>query len=83
MRLKSLAPWVGSWQLPGSYAGVGGKGAEYAWMQMAMETECLKLTNRDYTGGTADIGKCFDQISRQLRGSIAKRAGMPRKTINA
>ena len=65
------------------YAGNGNQGAEDAWYAIAGEVEQYKLNEEDYVGGTVDIAKCFDQISRQLLFRLARKAGMPSQILNA
>ena len=65
-RLRHMQPWVQSWTLPEMYAGVEGKGAEDAAYATALLGEWCELTNTDFSGGSADIFKCFDQIVRPL-----------------
>ena len=55
MRLRSLEPWVRTWAIPEMYAGIPEQGAVDAWMEVLMVLEDLKLDNKHYCGGTADI----------------------------
>ena len=45
--------------------------------------EDLKLDQKHYCGGTADIAKFFDQVRRQLVYKIARAAGMPEPVLKA
>ena len=83
LRLKHLQPWTEKWGLPEMYAGVGSQGAEDAWYALAIHIGHLNLLDEDYTGGTVDIAKCFDQINRELVEQLAIRAGMPRGILSA
>ena len=83
MRLKHLRPWTDSWGMSEFYAGNGNQGAEDAWYAIAGEVEQYKLGDEDFVGGTVDIAKCFDQISRQLLYRLASKAGMPPQILNA
>ena len=83
MRLRSLQPWVREWALPEMHAGVPELGAVDAWMETLATIEDLKLEQRHYCGGTADIAKFFDQVRRPLVYQIAKAAGMPQPVLTA
>ena len=61
----------------------GNQGAEDAWYTLASEVEHYKLCGEDFVGGTADIAKCFDQISRILVYRLAREAGMPLEILSA
>ncbi len=81
MRLRHLEPWVREWALPEMFAGVPEMGAVDAWIQVMMELESLKLDDKHYCGGAADIAKFFDQ--RELVYKIAEAAGMPKPVLKA
>ena len=81
IRLQDLANWTGNWSHQELCAGVGSNGAEDAWMRLALEDEYNKALSFDYAGGTIDIQKCFDQISRELLAQIATAAGMPQTVL--
>ena len=55
MRLQSLEPWVREWALPEMHAGVPELGAVDAWMEVLAVLEDLKLDQKHYCGGAADI----------------------------
>ena len=59
------------------FAGVPGKGAEQAGYTTAIFLEFLKCQGLDFSGGAADLMKCFDQISRPLARAILAAAGFP------
>mgnify|MGYP003312472344 CR=1 FL=1 len=65
------------------YAGAAPQGAEDAWLDLAIDMEDLKLRAIDYCGGTIDIAKFFDQVSRILVEVLARQAGMPEKVLSA
>ena len=65
-RLRHLTPWVQDWETPEMFAGVPGKGAADASYRTALVMEACKLTETDFTGGAADIYKCFDQLVRPI-----------------
>jgi hypothetical protein len=48
------------------FAGVPNVGAEDAWYITALEMEHAQLSGIPASGGSADIHKCFDQLSRPL-----------------
>ena len=52
-------------------------------METLSTIEDLKLEQKHYCGGTADIAKFFDQVRRQLVYKIAKAAGMPQPVLTA
>ena len=82
-RLRHMQPWVQSWTLPEMFAGVEGKGAEDAAYATALLGEWCELTNTDFSGGSADVFKCFDQIVRPLLQEVLGIAGMPIEVLRA
>ena len=83
MRLEAMEEWTDSWSMSEFYAGTGSQGAEDAWYTLASEIEHYKMHSEDFVGGTADIAKCFDQISRTLVYRLAEKAGMPMAILSA
>ena len=79
VRLAQLQPWIDSWNMPEIYAGIEGKGAADAAYATALEIEHCRVTGTRYTGGAADIYKCFDQVRRDNVYRILEEAGMPMK----
>ena len=65
------------------YAGVEAQGAEAAAYHTALIAELCKLTHTNFSGGAADIYKCFDQIVRPLIYKQLDAAGMPEKGAGA
>ena len=63
MRLRCLEPWVRTWALPEMHAGVPELGAVDAWMEVCSLLEDLKLEQKHYCGGTADITKPIKSTS--------------------
>ena len=59
------------------FAGTKGKGAVAAAYGTAIIMEYCKLHDKHYTGASADIYKCFDQIVRELIKEVLTVAGMP------
>ena len=82
-RLVSLRPWIAKWALDAIYAGASPQGAEDAWMDLAIDMEQLRQSRIPFCGGTIDIAKFFDQISRILLVMIARAAGMPDRILSA
>ena len=80
-RLRHLQPWVASWAVPEMFAGVEGKGAEDATYSAAILVEWCRLTGMEFTGGSADIFKCFDQVMRPLVQRLLETAGMPKEVV--
>ena len=46
-------------------------------MELAVEIELKHLRNDNFCGGTADIFKFFDQISKILLYTVARTTGLP------
>ena len=82
-RLNDLRPWIRNWQLEGIFAGVEDVGAEDAWYSTAIHFEYYRTHNIPFSGGAADIFKCFDQVSRPLLYHIAQVAGFPPNILHA
>ena len=78
-RLKHLEPWVMAWATEEMFSGAPGQGAADAAYMTAMLVEQCMLHKEDYTGGAADVYKCFDQIQRPLMYKLLRRGGMPEK----
>ena len=76
-RLRHLQPWVAQWACEEMYAGVEGQGAADASYVTSLLLEHCTLHNSPFSGGAADIFKCFDQLSRPLIYDLIKAAGMP------
>ena len=82
-RLAALRPWIAGCALRAIYAGAAPQGAEDAWLDLAIDMEDLKLRAIQYCGGTIDIAKLFDQVSRVLVEALARQAGIPEKVLSA
>lgn len=82
-RLKDIYPWVETWKNLSMFAGIPGMGALDGWYQTAIQVELCKLLGIPYTGGAADIFKCFDQIHRGLLYHLATVAGIPNRVLTA
>ena len=80
-RLRHLTPWVEDWKTDEMYAGVPGRGATDAAYHTALVIENCNLRGEDFTGGAADIYKCFDQIDRTLLHNVLEAAGMPQAVL--
>ena len=83
VRLEHLHPWISTWALEEIYAGVEGQGANDAAYATAVEIETCRLAGVNYSGGAADIFKCFDQIQRPIVYRIMEMAGMPKSILTA
>ena len=84
LRLKNLAPWISSWALPCLFAGTcDPAGAEDAWYETALMLELSKLEGTPFSGGGADIFKCFDQIIRVLMLDLLAAGGFPPRLARA
>ena len=81
-RRGHLQPWVAAWAEPEMYAGVEGKGAGDAAYTSALLVEWCKMTGAEFSGGSADIYKCSDQILRPLVRKVLGEAGMPTMIID-
>ena len=80
-RLGSLEGWIAGWSTDAMFAGVPEQGAEDAWWMTSVKMECWHATSTPFSGSSADIAKCFDQIVRPLLYGIAHIAGMPRNVL--
>ena len=78
-----MKPWINQWALPQMYAGVEGRGADDAAYETGVVTELCKVSDQSYTGGSADIYKCFDQVQRPLIYKLLEQAGMPAGILSA
>ena len=83
MRLGCMEAWIRSWALPEMHAGVPEMGAVDAWHEVLNKIEDLKLEERSFCGGVADIAKSFDKIRRDLVYQLAEAAGMPKPRVRA
>ena len=83
IRLKHIQPWIEEWRLDENYSGVEGLGAADAAYETAIKLELRRLKKEDFSGGAADIFKCFDQINRPLVYKLLKKAGLPEKVLRA
>ena len=83
IRLAHLQPWIEEWNLPEIYAGIEGKGAADAAYATAMEIEYCRISGTKYSGGAADIYKCFDQVRREIVYDLLKAAGTPQQILHA
>ena len=63
------------------FAGVPGNSAEDAWYSTAVLTEYLKVVGQDYSGATADLYKCFDQLVLELIEATLRTAGLPERIL--
>ena len=78
-RLRHMQPWVAQWATDEMFAGVEGQGAADAAYVTSLLLEHCTLHNIPFSGGAADIYKCFDQLSRPLIYDLIKAAGMPKR----
>ena len=62
IRPMTLMPRIAMWALEAIYARSDPQGAEYAWMDLAIDMEELKLGGTPFCGGTTDIEKLFGQV---------------------
>ena len=65
------------------FSGVPGQGANDAAYKTALLVEQCILKKEDYTGGAADVYKCFDQVQRPLMYEILRKGGMPETVLSA
>eukprot|EP00972_Heterocapsa_arctica_P042677 6290730-Heterocapsa_arctica.AAC.1 len=59
------------------HAGASSAGADDAWWSTALRLEEAKIDGDNFTGGSADIHKCFDQVLRELLYILLGLGGMP------
>ena len=83
IRLPQLQPWIATWDMQEIYAGVEGKGANDAAYATAIEIEYCRVHGIEYSGGAADIFKCFDQVKREIVYKLLKEAGIPKGILTA
>jgi hypothetical protein len=84
IRLRHLHPWINTWEYPELFAGTTApSGAEDAWFLLGVDFELARLTGQPFTGGSADIWKCFDQVQRALLYWLLQVAGFPMQILNA
>ena len=83
IRLPQLQPWIETWDLPEIYAGIEGKGASDAAYATAIEIEFCRMHGMNYSGGAADIYKCFDQVRREIVYKLLREAGLPTGILHA
>ena len=83
MRLSDLHDWIDELVTKHMYAGRPGQGAGDASYATAVKMEWDKLNEVDFSGGAADLFKCFDQLVRRLVYQILKHGGWPDKVITA
>ena len=83
VRLAHLEPWIQKWALSGIYAGISGRSAADAAYKTAIELERAKLEDQAFSGGVADIWKCFDQVDRRLLYHLMQKGGVPKGMLNA
>jgi hypothetical protein len=81
-RLHTLEPWVRKWANSSMFAGVPQQGAEDAWWLTSVTLETWEVQHVPYSGSSADIAKCFDQVVRPLLYMVAKLAGMPTRVLD-
>jgi hypothetical protein len=80
-RLQCLPGWIDSWANDSMFAGIPDKGAEDAWWLSSVTMESWQAKGIPFSGSSADIAKCFDQMVRPLVYAIAKAAGMPMRVL--
>ena len=84
IRLRHLQPWVQNWEKEELFAGTSAAtGAEDAWYLLGLECEEARLLGEIFTGGSADIWKCFDQHQRALLYDLLEAAGFPKPILRA
>ena len=84
IRLRHLQPWVKNWEHEELFAGTSAaSGAEDAWFLLGIDFELARLLDLDFTGGSADIWKCFDQHQRDLLYHLLEAAGFPSPILDA
>ena len=80
-RLGSMDSWIGTWATSAMIAGIPQRGAEDAWWLSSIQMESWHTQNVAFSGSSADIAKCFDQIVRPLLYTMAYLAGMPSRVL--
>ena len=80
-RLQCLPAWIQTWANESMFAGIPERGAEDAWWLTSVTIETWQAQQIQFSGSSADIAKCFDQIVRPLVYAVAKTAGMPKRIL--
>ena len=83
VRLKHMKQWIQTWSHGAIFAGGENGGADEGWWTTSLEFEEHMINGNSFAGGSADIYKCFDQLSRPVLYHIAGVAGMPVGVLNA
>ena len=84
IRLRHLSTWVKQWEKRELFAGTTAPtGAEDAWYLMGLDLEMARLTGMDFTGGSSDIWKCFDQFQRAMLYYVLEASGFPKPILRA
>ena len=84
IKLGHLQEWVKQWEKHELFAGTSPPtGAEDAWYLLGLDLELARLCNHVFTGGSADIWKCFDQAQRQFLYHLLEAGGFPRGILAA
>ena len=81
-RLQCLPAWIQTWANESMFAGIPGRGAEDAWWLTSVSIETWQSKQIHFSGASADIAKCFDQIVRPLVYAAAETAGMPKRILD-
>ena len=82
-RLRSMTAWIEKWSTEEMFAGTSGQGAQDGWYDTAVQAEYAEVMGVGFTGTTADIHKCFDQIQRPAVYRLAREAGIPSRVLTA
>ena len=80
-RLQCLPSWIQTWSNDSMYAGIPDRGAEDAWWLSSVSMETWQAKGIPFSGSSADIAKCFDQLIRPLVYAVARTAGMPSRVL--
>lgn len=70
------------WSNEAMLAGVPARGAEDAWWLTSVSIEKWQAQKICFSGSSADIAKCFDQIVRPPVYAVARTAGLPSRILD-
>ena len=80
VRRKSLHKWIQT--LADDDIFTIAAAAEDAWWCTALQLEHCRSEGIEFTGGSADLAKAFDEVQRQLLYEVLKIGGMPQQVLN-
>ena len=80
-RLQTLDSWIELWANQYMFAGIPDRSAEDAWWITSATIEGFQTQGTPFSGASADIMKCFDQVVRPLLYFVLRIAGLPYRIL--